>query len=279
MMPRRGWTLHEMLISLAVMGGVFGLAVHLALGQMRFVRSASELSAVRLQAEQATRIASAVLWSVSPVSGDILVALDSALEVRMSVGVSAVCASQPGRATIPSAEPLGGNTLTSFVAEPSHGDGLAALFQDSLGTTWLTLRVSQVERVSAPCGYFSRTSDRALTLVEPIVLPPGTPVLVTRRVRLSLYRGSDAQWYFGSRDWNAELDRFNTTQPVAGPLRAYSGDAARTGLRFTYTNSAGDALSPPVDLRAIAGITITARAARGELEDSSIVTLALRNAR
>jgi type II secretory pathway pseudopilin PulG len=278
-MRRRGWTLHEMLISLAVMSGVFGLAVHLALGQMRFVRNASELSAVRLQVDQATRIASAVLWSISPSTGDVLTALDSALEVRMAVGVSVVCVGESGRVTVPVPEPMGGNTLTSFVTDPAPGDGLLALFHDSLGSTWLNFRIAAVQRMTSTCGYFSNTSDRALTLVEPVVLAPGTPLLVTRRIRLSLYRSTDGNWYLGSREWNAELDRFNSTQPIAGPLRPYSGDGARTGLRFAYTSAAGDELAPPVDLRSIAGITITARAARGALEDSSIVTLGLRNAR
>jgi hypothetical protein len=278
-MNHRGWTLHEMLISLAVMSGVFGLAVHLALGQMRFVRSASERSAIRLHVEQATRIASAVLWSLSPANGDILVALDSALEVRMPVGVSVVCSAQAGRVRIPAPEPLGGNTLTSFVTEPARGDGLFALFHDSLGMTWLNYRVGDVERVSAPCEHFSSNSDRTVSLLEPVVLAPGTPLLVTRRVRLSLYRSSDGHWYLGSRDWNADLDRFNGTQPVAGPLRAYSADAAITGLRFSYSNVAGEALELPVDVRSIAGITIAARAQRGQFEDSSVVTLALRNAR
>ena len=267
-----------MLISLAVMSGVFGLAVHLALGQMRFVRNASELSAIRLQVEQATRIAAAVLWSISPRTGDVLVALDSALEVRMAVGVSVVCAGESGRLTVPVPQEMGGNTLTSFATEPAPGDGLLALFHDSLGSTWVNFKVAAVQRVISPCEFFRKSSDRALTLVEPVVLPPGTPLLVTRRVRLSLYRGADGQWYLGSRDWNAELDRFNSTQPIAGPLRSYSGDAARTGLRFEYTNAAGDELVPPMDPRSIAGITITARATRGSFEDSARVTLALRNA-
>lgn len=268
-----------MLISLAVLGGVCSIAVHLALGQMRFVRSASELSAIRLQVDQATRIASAVLWSVSPAAGDLLTVLDTALEVRMALGVSAACASESGKVRIPAAEPIGGNTLTSFTVEPVAGDGVLALFQDSLGSTWLNFRVGDVERSSAPCAHFSSTSDRILTLLEPVSLPPGTPLLVTRRVRLSLYRGADGEWYLGLRDWNAELDRFNSIQPVAGPLRPFNRDPTRSGLRFVYLGSTGAELPAASDPRSIGGITIVARAARGQLEDSSVVTMMLRNAR
>ena len=56
-MTRRGWTLHELLISLGVMGGVIALAAHAATTQLRFFAHASENTALRNQVEQATSIA------------------------------------------------------------------------------------------------------------------------------------------------------------------------------------------------------------------------------
>jgi hypothetical protein len=70
----------------------------------------------------------------------------------------------------------------------------------------------------------------------------GMPLRVTRPLRYSLYRGSDANWYLGQRDWNTTTMRFNSVQPVSGP---FLSPPAR-GVVFHYLDSAGAELVTPV---------------------------------
>lgn len=277
-MKRRGWTLHELLISLGVMSGVMALAAHLATGQLRFFRNAGQLAALKGQIGHASGIVASVLWGVSPVGGDISIALDSAIEVHMPIGAAFACASMPGRVTLP--EPAVGHTLTSFMESPGAGDRMQALIEDTLGVTWLTFHVAEPGESGGGCLYFPHvTETRALALREPVAVPAGTALRFTRPVRLSLYRGQDRNWYLGMRDWNGKLQRFNTVQPVAGPLRPYSADAGQTGLLFVYRDDDGVELPAPVDPMRIASITVIARATSGQFSDSSAMTVALRNAR
>ena len=108
-----------------------------------------------------------------------------------------------------------------------------------------------------------------------------------------MYRASDTRWYFGVRDWNVATQRLNTVQPVAGPLLAYSADAARSGLRFRYADADGGELTAPFEHGRVATISVTARADSkrpvrmpgiaasdtARYRDSCLVTIALRNAR
>src|SRR3954465_13081878 len=132
---KRGWTLHEMIISLAVTGGILALAVHAALGQLRFFRGAGEIAALRGQLAQATAVPAAFLWGVSPTAGDIRAAEDSALEVDAPMGTAVVCESAPGWVIVP-APVAEGNTLSAFVESPQPDDRIAALMEDSSGATW-----------------------------------------------------------------------------------------------------------------------------------------------
>lgn len=268
-----------MLISLGVMSGVMALAAHLASGQLRFFRKAGELAALRGQVGQASSIAASMLQWVSPTGADITVALDSAIEVHTPIAAAFVCASTPGRVTI--SEPTTpGNTLASFVERPDAGDRMAALFEDTLGITWLTFHVAEPGVSGGDCAHFPHVSGtRTLILRELVTVPAGAALRFTRPVRLSLYRGSDNRWYLGVRDWNGETQRFNTIQPVAGPLKPYGQDAGQSGLQLVYRDKHGAVLLPPVDPTGVASITIISRATSGQFNDSTSVTVALRNAR
>lgn len=269
-----------MLISLGVMSGVMALAAHMASGQLRFFRDASEAVALRNQVGQASAIAASILWGASSVEGDISIALDSAIEVHMPTGASMTCESAPGRVVVPTASGIRGNALTSFTNPPDAGDRMHVLFADTLGTTWLTLHVATPPVPGGLCGHFPGVSETwVVALQELVLVPPGAPLRFTRPLRLSLYRGSDQRWYMGAKDWNGAAQRFNSIQPVAGPLMPYAHDAATTGLLFVYRDGDGVELEHPVDTRRIASITVVSRAASARAQDSSAVAVALRNAR
>lgn len=291
---RHGWTLHEMLISMCVLSGVLALAAHMATEQLRFFRGVGDVAGLRGQVGQASAIVASVLWSVSPGAGDIAVAQDSALEIRMVTGTAVVCGSEPGRLTIPAPVAARGNALSAFVETPEAGDRVWTLFDDSLGTSWLALTASASATTGGSCPFFPQVAATwTLPLQEPVTAPVGAPLRFTRPFRLSLYRGSDGRWYLGARDWNGESGQFNTIQPVAGPLSGYSENRSSTGLLFVYRDAAGAVLSSPVETSRIASVTVISRAASGRpvrmrgmgsassavLVDSTVVTVALRNSR
>ena len=273
---KRGFTVHEMVISLTIMTAVVAIATHFALEQLRVFRSVRIVSATRSQLEQTTELMRNVLWSASPPSGDILVARDSAIELRLATGSAVACESAPGTVVIP-APTAAGNTLSSFIRPPRPGDRVSALFRDSAGATWLHLRVSSVPEPGAFCPMFPQTTAAyAITTAEALAIPAGAPLRFTRPLRLSLYKSSDNRWYLGARDWNGERAQFNAIQPVSGPLAPY-GDR-EPGLRFTYHDGDGVELRDPEDTRRIATVTVTVRAT-GVHRDSAVAVVRLRNAR
>lgn len=273
---KNGFTLHEMLISLGIVGVVVALAVHSSSSQARFYRELGESAARRGQIGNTTEITASLLWSASPVGGDILSPMDSALELRTTIGSAVTCDGAPGRITIPAATSHRGNVLSAFVESPEADDLVRALLEDSLGLTWLTLHVATPPASGGDCGVFPGvTASWTVGLREQLTLPPGTALRFLRPLRLSLYRASDAKFYLGARDWNGGSQRFNTIQPVAGPLAPYSPDASSTGLRLFYFDAQGGALSAPMDPGRVAQLRIVARSE----SDSSVAVIALRNLR
>lgn len=274
---RNGWTLHELLISLCVMGGVFGLVAHQASTQRRLYAGIQQTTVIRENRAQAQAIAERILWSAAPQAGDLVVALDSALQLQTEIASSVVCSSSPGTVTVVAPSLARGKTLAGASDAPDAGDQLAALFHDSTGTTWLTFRVASVP-LEATCARFPAERGWMLALVEPLALPEGAAVRITRPLRLSLYKASDSRWYLGAKEWNAAANRFNSIQPVSGPYAPYSTDPWRSGLAFMYRDRGGAMLQAPVDAGRIASVSIVARAS-GSVSDSGAVSVALRNAR
>jgi prepilin-type N-terminal cleavage/methylation domain-containing protein len=283
MRPRHGFTLHEMLITLGVMSGIVALAVQVAVGQLRFFRGEGEIAALRGQLAHATDVAAGVLWSASPGAGDILVASDSAIELRAQIGTAVTCASGTGQVTIPAPSTAGGNTLSAFIDAPDADDFVAAYLEDSAGGSWLTLRAAAAP-VAGGCISFTESPAWTIPLREQLPVPAGTALRILRPLRLSVYRASDGRWYLGARDWNAATQRFNTIQPVAGPL---------SELRFAYADRFGGELAPGAETSRIASVRIVARGVSlrpvrvpgrrptttGAFADSAAVIVVLRNAR
>jgi prepilin-type N-terminal cleavage/methylation domain-containing protein len=272
---RRGFSLHELLISLTVMSAVFALATHFALRQTRFFRGIGEADAVRSQLTQVTEVVRNVVANVSPSTGELLVALDTALEVRLTIGTAFVCSATPGSVVFPAPVAALGGSAAAFVRAPEPGDRLSTLFSDSLGAVWLHLQVASAPVLDGPCAWKPGIDTTwSITTAEPMSLPAGAALRFTRPLRLSLYRSSDERWYLGAKDWNGEAQRFNTIQPVAGPLQGHA-DRAGAGLRLVYSDAQGRTLADPVDVDRVASVRVEARASG----DSMIVVVRLPNAR
>lgn len=278
-MSRAGWTLHEMLISLCVMGGVFAIVSHQARSQIRLYSGVQQTATARENRAQAEAMAEHVLWSLAPEAGDIAVAQDSALQIRTQIGASTICAASPGSVIVATSDDAErGSVPGAFSDSPEPGDELSALFHDSLGTTWLDFHVAS-EPVASSCPRFPTFRGWQIALAESVVLPEGAAVRVLRPLRLSLYKASDSRWYLGAKEWDGDGDRFHTIQPVAGPYLKYDRVAQASGLAFVYRTRDGTGLEPPVDASRIASISIVTRSSSGIAVDSGTVTVALRNAR
>lgn len=250
---RRGWTLHEMIVSLVVAGTIVALAASAATGQLRFFRGAGEISALRIQLTQGAMIASNVLRDVGS-RHDIHVAQDSAAEVSVTIGSAITCASDTGRLRLTRPQ-ASGATLASFIEEPQPGDAVHAFVADSI-SGWIRLTVAAAP-VPASCVRFPASAGWLVAVAEPFVVPAGAPVRFTRRTRLSHYRASDGRWYLGLREWNVSLARFNAIQPVAGPFAPFS--PAASGIQFSYQDEAGALLELPVDPGRVALVTVVFR--------------------
>lgn len=267
-----------MLISLCVMSGVFAIVAHQASTQTRLYAGIQQTTLAREHRAQASAIGSRLLWSIAPQAGDVTIALDSALQIEMPIGTSVVCHSAAGSVTIAAPATGRGAAVAAFSDPPEPGDRMAVLFHDSLGTTWLTVRLASAPS-GAPCPRFPASPGWQLALVEPIQLPDGAALRLMRPLRLSLYRASDSRWYLGAKEWNGAQQRFNTIQPIAGPYAPRDPDPLASGFAFLYLDHSGEELSSPVDASRIAAIRIVARSVSGLAHDSGAVTISLRNAR
>jgi hypothetical protein len=272
---KRGFTLHELLISLTMMIVVFTLATHFAVKHLRFSRISGDVVMQSAQLLQVSEILRNVLANVSPSGGELLVAEDSVVELRVTTGIAFSCIATPGQAVVAVPDASLGGVASAFARPPALGDRLSALFSDSTGATWLHFEVAASPESAGPCS-FNPSIDATWVVAtkEPMSLPPGTPLRFTRPFRFSLYRSSDNRWHLGAKDWNGSAQRFNAIQPVAGPFLRYEADSS-SGLRFDYHDALGHELVEPFDLSRIASVSVVARTAT----DSMVNVVRLRNAR
>jgi type II secretory pathway pseudopilin PulG len=285
---RRGLSLAELVVVIALAGLVGGAVIGTITRQQRFYRGASELLHVREGVRDAVELLSADVRGMS-VADTVRLAADSAIEFFTTIGASVVCQILAGDVGLPPADPLG-NSLSAFHAEPDTGD-LALIHIESGGVNerWERHRISGFVRQSLasscpPTSRFSRQSDLdagvdgfTVTLTTPVSgdVKPGAAVRFLRRERYSLYRAGDGEWYMGYRRCNAIGPSVCVAiQPVSGPYRAYSRDPRATGLLFEYFDSAGQPLEATAPL-AISRVDVTARG-ESQFDPSGVPHLARR---
>ena len=160
--------------------------------------------------------------------------------------------------------------LTSWASRPLMSDSLFIFdSRDSLLDTMIANSINAAPS-SGSCPTttgFTSTSAEASAAVAFVLsdtlsatIPIGAPIRFYRRVRYSLYQATDGQWYLGYRDFvPGRSPQWTAVQPVAGPLMPYAASGA-TGLRFTYRDSLGTALTSIADAARVRSIEIVARA-------------------
>ncbi len=250
--PRRtGFTLVEMLVALSIAGVVLALVAAITVREQRVFGDLAERAATAGQLREAAVVVPIGLRALSPASGDIRAAADTALELRVTIGSGVVCDTAPGALVLPPASM--GPPYASFLMAPSAGDTAWLLTASDSGDRWQPRAVTDAASASpgrcaaggpaldALSAAAARTRLSLGGSVGAAGIVAGTPVRLTRALRFSLYLASDGGWYLGERDWNAAQLRFNTIQPVAGPFLP-----AASGLRFTYRDSAGGVVPTPL---------------------------------
>lgn len=299
---RRGVTLAELLVALAMLGVVLGTVSAVSVREQRLFADLAESSMISAQLREAGALLPGDLRAVASGAGDFAAGemRDTSLQFRSTIASGVVCDTVAGGVVLaPTVDDA--TTFTSVLTAPAAGDTLWLFTPADSGDVWLPYRVSSTG--TAPAGQCAARGPRLANgvlasakstlrldgLPAPLRTVVGAPVRITRPARYSLYRASDGGWYLGARDWSTSTQRLNTIQPVAGPLLS----AAAGGLAFHYLDSTGAALPTPVaDGRAVVALQVQFRAQTADLaralavagraspnRDSASVIILLRNRR
>ena len=273
--------------------------------QQRFYASTSEILDLRGQVRDGAGILVSDIRSAAVARFGLPVMTDSAIEMFTVIATSVACSAPVGAAIgLPPQVLSRGNTLTSILFQPDTGDfavlHAASTIPDS--SRWETVRVASFSSraLSSSCPTttgFTTSADAAagrsgyvVTLAQPPTpgIRRGAPIAFVRRVRYSLYRSSDGEWYLGYRRCGASSGVCAAIQPVSGPYRSYTSSSGSSGLSFRYYDSLGTELNAPSNAVARVDIVLrgqTSRAAslngdaRTAYRDSLVVSVSPRNRR
>ena len=297
---RSGFSLAELVVVMALAGLVGSVIAITLIRQQRFYHDSAELHYVRENVRDAMEVLSTDIRGMS-VLDTVRLRADSAIEFLANIGSSVVCQINGNEIGLPSAH-SSANSLSAFLVAPDTGD-LAVFYgpSESEGAEWE--RHAVMGFVSRPLASSCPTStgmsqqaeiDAAGTGFVVTIAPPlgpgvkaGSPVRFLRRVRYSLYRAGDGNWYLGYRRCNAVgVSACDAIQPVSGAYRAHSANPLASGLVFDYFDASGQRLEPTASSLSLARVDITARSEspqqplagqQPKISDSATVSIAIRN--
>jgi hypothetical protein len=259
---RPGHTVVEMLVALVVGALVLGLGASIGFRHQRFHRDVLVAIERAETLDQLVALMPISVRSIAPGEGDIPVsgARDTSLEFRAVIMGAAVCDS--GSTTVLTAPLTLPVRLSSTLARPEAGDTAWFLDTSPALETWAPRVIVAVSDSMATCRLgsalpFGSAPRKSIAFRLASTAPVASSVVrVTRPWRYSLYHASDGGWYLGAKEWNTAAGKFNTIQPVAGPLAS----ASAGGLKFRYLDSLGSLLpTVPPDTRRIAAIEVAFR--------------------
>ena len=300
---RRGASLVELLVALALFGVVGAATLRSLDRQSRFHRGILAILESRAQHAAAHEAVAVELRSAAASSGDIDRLSDSAIVFRLPVASGVACDLASGAIDLAPDTVAAGQSLARARTAPQAGD-TAWIFDEGPSDvagddSWLPVALTSVSRSTGRC--------TASPLVDPVLdagastwrlyhtgtLPPtlvaGAPVRLTRPARFALYRSGPESW-LGFAEWQPVSGAWVTIQPVSGPYVAYSAAAPPTsGVALAARDSSGMPAALPGPA-APATITLGTRTlttqrvrmdgvAPGRYADSLHSLIALRNAR
>jgi prepilin-type N-terminal cleavage/methylation domain-containing protein len=293
---RRGFTLVELLVTIALLGVVGTIVAQMMMDQQRFYHATNEQMSGRRELRSAMSMVPPDLRGLSSVGGDILDFTTNEATFRATSGAAVICA-KPNAFTF-DVPPLNAarTTLTSWYTQPTVGDTLYAFRTDSMGAggdSWSAHRVTAIQANSGLCGgspfldgALDNGKDRWRISVTPAIpdsVKVGSVLRFTRATRYQLTTGASGKSYLGRSErvngaWSAAL-------PIAGPFAASSSGAS--GVYLAMYDSLGAPVVAVADARRISRIDVTFRtlgaASSGSVggtstpKDSLAFRIALRN--
>lgn len=304
-LTRAGFTLVEILIALALAGVVAAAIARTLARQQRFFWSAGAILDVRAQLRDGADVLAGDLRGASVARYGIRAADDSMIEVFATIATSVACAAPVGASVaLPPQVLARRNSLTSMLVQPDTGD-LALLYGIPAGIPdsgrWETHRIASFTSRSAAAtcpasSGFTSPADVStgnaylLTLAAAPsgAVRKGAPIVFLRRVRYSLYRSSDGEWYLGYRRCNVMSAACGAIQPVSGPYRPYSRSPGSSGVSFRYYDESGTGMTAPAGVVGRVDVVLRSQTARpasltGDFRtvyrDSIVLSISPRNRR
>lgn len=267
---RRGFTMVELLVTMTILSVVGIIVSRLMLGQQRFYQRTNEQMGMRRELRSAMNLVPADLRSVSSSGGDLTAFDASSLTFRAVLGASAVCARPSDSALDLPPLNMARNTITSWYTIPQAGDTVWA-FNDSLSRgaeddVWVPLRITSVSQSTTLCP-LSPFIDAALDVNKPrfrVSVSPnlpdsitvGSPLRFTRSARFQLSAQSSGRYYLTRAEYVGGA--WQAATAVSGPYEPPNG--ANGGIRFSYFDSLGLAVTNPAQGRDVARIDMILRA-------------------
>ncbi len=265
-----------------------GVAVLLLLQTHRAVRGSDGIIAANRELRHAVAVLSSDL---RPLRGTDLIAWsDTAIEFNAVIGAGIVC---EGRGSLRQVDLLpvtdDDAARTNWTSAPQLGDAVNAWLSPGISGIPGPVQV-RVQRITSAracvASPLQQHSSAPAALAQRILLADtlprslllGSPIRVTRRVRLATYQSSDGLWYVGRTTWGAGA--WDVIQPVAGPVLA----PRSRGIRFDVRDSLGISVRPggarpaqlQIELHALRRPSGAGRAGGPMITDSVRVDLILR---
>ncbi len=299
-MPRRvrhGYTLIELVVSMAILGIVGSVLANIMMGQQRFFQRTVEQMSVRRELRTAMNLLPTELRGVSSAAGDITDFTTSSVTFRSTLGASIVCA-KTSTTSIDLPPTNTARMITSnWYVQPAVGDTVFAVRNDSSGTKgdfWTAHRITAIATATSYCVgsvYVDSTRDVGKTRYRLTVTPAlpdsvvaGSGLRFTRSGKYTLVQQASGRYYLSRSEYLNGA--WSTAVPVSGPYRAPTSG----GLSLSFYDSTGVVVSTVANATKIARIDLVLRAqglsssgtfgsATTTVIDSVALRVALRNRR
>ena len=309
---RRGLTIVELLVAATITVLVCATLLTLLVSQGRTFQQTQGESALQRDVRLGLALLPMDLRAASRRDNDYLTLNASEIALNATIGNSMICGvtnlTANGATIVLPPEFMQEATLTTFFTQPRRGDLVKVLIRRGAGgltDVWLTARIS-ADPESPPTGAVANlcqpANSRFVTAAH-AALPrtaisvdwtptldaadvarviPGMPVRVLRGARYRLVDGTGGRAFLGERqpdgNWGPE-------DPIAGPYEATASPAG-AGIRFSYFDTLGVALAPPIVPDRLGRIDVRLRgrtpvrtggADSLVVRDSALVRVSLRN--
>jgi hypothetical protein len=291
---RAGVSLAELLVVLVILGLVGSVIMRVVLRQQRFYASAAEITSTRADLRDLATALPSDFRAISSVGGDIYAMSDSAIDYRLTTGISTICQIGVGYVVVPPATLASRSGVTSWTSAPVSGDsvliydeGASSAISDDV---WRPYKIIAAP-VAASCPTatkFTTTSAEAaagvkltLSAALPAGSPQGSAMVFFRRAHYGLFVTTSGKTMLGYFDCPGGV--CGGVTPMGGPFLPYA--TTGSGVQFSYYDSTGAVTATKANVARIDVVVRAQTAApvalaggtRSYMRDSLAFTVSLRN--